>query len=63
MVEELVLLCFQQWIYYADNRICVWNANDGSLVHSLVGHTASVRTMFVLYASCLPKSERVLLLL
>ncbi|XP_021904304.1 bromodomain and WD repeat-containing protein 3-like [Carica papaya] len=24
-----------------DCRICVWNAVDGSLVHSLTGHTAS----------------------
>ena len=27
---------------YADCRICVWNAADGSLVHSLTGHTESV---------------------
>lgn len=26
----------------ADCRICVWNAADGSLVHSLTGHTQSV---------------------
>ncbi|KZV50933.1 bromodomain and WD repeat-containing protein 3 [Dorcoceras hygrometricum] len=26
-----------------DNRICVWNANDGSLLHSLAGHSASSR--------------------
>lgn len=30
------------WGIFADNRICVWNASDGSLVHSLTGHTASV---------------------
>ena len=28
--------------YFADCRICVWNAADGSLVHSLTGHSASV---------------------
>lgn len=27
---------------FADCRICVWNAVDGSLVHSLTGHTDSV---------------------
>lgn len=27
---------------FADCRICVWNAVDGSLVHSLTGHTESV---------------------
>lgn len=26
----------------ADCRICVWNAVDGSLVHSLTGHSESV---------------------
>ncbi|CAA0831983.1 Unknown protein [Striga hermonthica] len=30
-----------------DNRICVWNANDGSLVHSLAGHTASTYVLDV----------------
>ncbi|KAL9168330.1 hypothetical protein ABFS82_04G008000 [Erythranthe guttata] len=30
-----------------DNRICVWNANDGSLVHSLEGHTASTYVLDV----------------
>ncbi|EPS60483.1 hypothetical protein M569_14320, partial [Genlisea aurea] len=30
-----------------DNRICVWNANDGSLVHSLVGHSASTYVLDV----------------
>ena len=25
-----------------DCRICVWNASDGSLVHSLIGHKESV---------------------
>ena len=33
------------WITYshdADCRICVWNAADGSIVHSLTGHTDSV---------------------
>ncbi|KAK2968354.1 hypothetical protein RJ640_021743, partial [Escallonia rubra] len=30
-----------------DNRICVWNASDGSLVHSLTGHTASTYVLDV----------------
>jgi len=30
------------WPQLADCRICVWNASDGSLVHSLTGHTESV---------------------
>lgn len=30
-----------------DNRICVWNASDGSLVHSLAGHTASTYVLDV----------------
>ncbi|ESQ32349.1 hypothetical protein EUTSA_v10003509mg [Eutrema salsugineum] len=30
-----------------DCRICVWNASDGSLVHSLTGHTASTYVMDV----------------
>lgn len=32
------------WLHhvFADCRICVWNASDGSLVHSLTGHTDSV---------------------
>ncbi|KAH6811226.1 WD40 domain-containing protein [Perilla frutescens var. frutescens] len=30
-----------------DNRICVWNAIDGSLVHSLAGHTASTYVLDV----------------
>ncbi|KAL6505075.1 hypothetical protein OROGR_024892 [Orobanche gracilis] len=30
-----------------DNRICVWNATDGSLVHSLAGHTASTYVLDV----------------
>ena len=30
----------------ADCRICVWNASDGSLVHSLTGHTESVSGLF-----------------
>lgn len=30
------------FFYFVDCRICVWNAVDGSLVHSLTGHTASV---------------------
>ncbi|XP_073311170.1 uncharacterized protein [Primulina huaijiensis] len=30
-----------------DNRICVWNANDGSLVHSLAGHMASTYVLDV----------------
>ncbi|CAI9104888.1 OLC1v1003675C2 [Oldenlandia corymbosa var. corymbosa] len=30
-----------------DNRICVWNATDGSLVHSLTGHTASTYVLDV----------------
>ena len=29
-------------LFNADCRICVWNAVDGSLVHSLTGHTESV---------------------
>ena len=31
-----------------DCRICVWNAVDGSLVHSLTGHTESVRPIICL---------------
>lgn len=31
-----------------DCRICVWNAVDGSLVHSLTGHTESVRLIVCL---------------
>lgn len=30
-----------------DCRICVWNASDGSLVHSLIGHTESVSVLIV----------------
>lgn len=30
-----------------DNRICVWNASDGSLVHSLTGHDASTYVLDV----------------
>jgi hypothetical protein len=30
------------WIVCADCRICVWNAVDGSLVHSLTGHDKQV---------------------
>jgi len=32
------------WLHdvLADCRICVWNASDGSLVHSLTGHSESV---------------------
>ncbi|VFQ68660.1 unnamed protein product [Cuscuta campestris] len=30
-----------------DCRICVWNANDGSLVHSLTGHTQSTYVLDV----------------
>lgn len=41
MVINLVSL-FNKCNNYADCRICVWNAVDGSLVHSLTGHTASV---------------------
>ncbi|CAH2044625.1 unnamed protein product [Thlaspi arvense] len=33
--------------YVKDCRICVWNASDGSLVHSLTGHTASTYVMDV----------------
>ncbi|KAL0016611.1 hypothetical protein SO802_003680 [Lithocarpus litseifolius] len=36
MTVELI-----EWIF-KDCRICVWNAVDGSLVHSLTGHTESV---------------------
>lgn len=32
-----------------DCRICVWNAGDGSLVHSLTGHTASVSPVLYLF--------------
>lgn len=32
---------------YADCRICVWNAVDGSLVHSLTGHSASAYVLDV----------------
>jgi hypothetical protein len=34
------LLCW----WSADHRICVWNAVDGSLVHSLTGHDKQVPT-------------------
>lgn len=36
------LSLMQDFHFYADCRICVWNAVDGSLVHSLTGHTDSV---------------------
>lgn len=29
-------------LMFPDCRICVWNAADGSLVHSLTGHSESV---------------------
>lgn len=31
---------------FVDHRICVWNAVDGSLVHSLTGHTDAVSRYF-----------------
>jgi WD40 repeat protein len=33
----------------ADCRICVWNASDGSLVHSLIGHKESVNLVIVFF--------------
>jgi len=35
-----------------DCRICVWNASDGSLVHSLIGHKESVSIFHASYALC-----------
>lgn len=52
--SKMLLLCAFKYCGYklvplftkckscADCRICVWNAVDGSLVHSLTGHNASV---------------------
>lgn len=41
---------------YADCRICVWNASDGSLVHSLMGHSESVSDQVVdRFVFCLAK--------
>lgn len=31
---------------WSDHRICVWNAADGSLVHSLTGHDKPVWKLF-----------------
>ena len=31
---------------WSDHRICVWNAADGSLVHSLTGHDKPVWKFF-----------------
>lgn len=33
---------YARFSFIADCRICVWNAVDGSIVHSLTGHTDSV---------------------
>lgn len=41
------LLFIQLQNILADCRICVWNASDGSLVHSLTGHTESVSVNFL----------------
>jgi hypothetical protein len=35
-------LTFYNFCWWADHRICVWNAVDGSLVHSLTGHDKQV---------------------
>ncbi|KAG5514158.1 hypothetical protein RHGRI_035529 [Rhododendron griersonianum] len=35
-----------------DCRICVWNAGDGSLVHSLTGHSQSHGLREMLYQAC-----------
>ncbi|KAI3752431.1 hypothetical protein L2E82_24463 [Cichorium intybus] len=37
-------IAFRIWkfILERDCRICVWNANDGHLVHSLTGHSESM---------------------
>lgn len=45
---ELCDVIFDNMILFsvADCRICVWNASDGSLVHSLTGHTESVSSTF-----------------
>lgn len=44
-VERRLLLALTEYLssLLEDCRICVWNAVDGSLVHSLTGHTESVR--------------------
>lgn len=38
------------FLYSVDCRICVWNASDGSLVHSLIGHKESVS---IIMQSCI----------
>lgn len=44
--------CVADWYFFfghrADHRICVWNAVDGSLVHSLTGHDKQVLILFKL---------------
>lgn len=40
---------FSSFLSDADCRICVWNAVDGSLVHSLTGHSESVSAVIFLF--------------
>ena len=34
--------------FSANNKITIWNTNDGTLKHTLEGHTAQVKSMCVL---------------
>ncbi|WVY89517.1 hypothetical protein V8G54_035031 [Vigna mungo] len=43
-VEDYYFIWFHDILAYC--RICVWNASDGSLVHSLAGHTESERKRY-----------------
>ena len=40
-------------VFIADCRICVWNASDGSLVHSLIGHKESVSNKHISCVLCI----------
>lgn len=45
LIFSLQILC--RCLSNADCRICVWNASDGSLVHSLTGHSESVSGVYL----------------
>lgn len=54
---EQSLLIYSVLILYrclsnVDCRICVWNAGDGSLVHSLTGHSQSVSGVYLFEPYC-----------
>ena len=46
VISPLPIVCWR--LLNADCRICVWNASDGSLVHSLTGHSESVSGVLTL---------------